>query len=631
MEKLKLFCFLMLATIVSCETVDMQQYESDDKSPASADAEQPSMDQMPDEMSTGTDAYEKTLEKDDGGLPSDDAKRKQLVCGKSQDVEPGPVEHYAVIINGDELPIPGLFVKRFWEDVSYSYTMLVDHLGYNPENIIVLSGDGVNDKSSFENKAEYTTIAEATRENIKRVFLETEIDWKDPELELDSLQRLACMDKNDQLLLLITGHGHGYVGPEAAWYASQQELGRDFDGFGRYYSSWQAQEDDDEKDYRENGEKVKQGEFPLKMVMLQMKGAATPHGLNQWFRKALNDNIRYKVVSEFEDLEIEGTEGIFQNKDVLLELITDHPDWDSNLNGKVDPEEEETFRHWDTNGNGQIELDEEKFEYWGKPGWIDHYTNNQNEPIQTLAAALDKDPDAVPVLFDYGLDNKLDVDFLYQGARNTDGIPTDLNELTVDGTDLDNDGFLESLDVNLDKDLDDWVSLDEAIQLRSTNSRTVDNMTDDELAKLVDGLTFGELVVVVQNCFGGGLVDDLSFSGEKRAGEKQKRVIMTANIEEYSSHDNRFIRGVMGAFAGVSELGATINADTNGDTRVSVLEAFQYGADNANDETKLQHKDHPQYDDNGDREYTEHPSPFTDGDGSIGAEMFLPPPTEKKD
>jgi hypothetical protein len=82
------------------------------------------------------------------------------------------------------------------------------------------------------------------------------------------------------------------------------------------------------------------------------------------------------------------------------------------------------------------------------------------------------------------------------------------------------------------------------------------------------------------------------------------------------SWGNLFIRSFTAALHGQDEWQTAVNADTNGDGAVSMLEAFNYAAVNDYlDET-------PQYDDNGDG--TSHAATVpAAGDGSLGETTFL--------
>jgi hypothetical protein len=157
------------------------------------------------------------------------------------------------------------------------------------------------------------------------------------------------------------------------------------------------------------------------------------------------------------------------------------------------------------------------------------------------------------------------------------------------------------MDVNQDGDTNDIVSVDEAVS--SPNGR----IYDDDLRAMLTQLSAAKITIVAEPCFSGGLVEDLSATN---------RIICTATIEDALSYGNLFIRGFVAALHGQDEYGSTVNADTDGNGAVSMLEAFNYAA--AND----YYDEIPQYDDNGDG--ISHAGPVPVGpEGLFGANTYL--------
>lgn len=196
------------------------------------------------------------------------------------------------------------------------------------------------------------------------------------------------------------------------------------------------------------------------------------------------------------------------------------------------------------------------------------------------------------IWFDHNLDNHLDIDWNY-----------DPDHLQVDGTDLDNQGLFDGIDMNDDGDMDDWVSIDEKIAFCTAGR----DMFDDDLAIFLDWLAARVVSVVMLPCFSGGFIDDLS---------APNRVIATATEEETASYGNLFMELFTSAFHRATRSGSPVDADADGNGHISMREAFNYAAENdCYDEI-------PQYDDNGDG--IGHPYPIPQGgEGDLGGMTYL--------
>ena len=136
-------------------------------------------------------------------------------------------------------------------------------------------------------------------------------------------------------------------------------------------------------------------------------------------------------------------------------------------------------------------------------------------------------------------------------------------------------------------------------------------------------LTMQVLAVVVLGFFAWGslgvdLMPDVEFpfiviqTVYPGAGASEIETDVTDTIEEAVSWGNSFIRGFMAALHRQDEHGISINADTDENGYVSMVEAFNYAAaEDIADEI-------PQYDDNGDGISHTDPVP-TGGDGGPAA------------
>jgi len=322
---------------------------------------------------------------------------------------------------------------------------------------------------------------------------------------------------------------------------------------------------EDEQDYPES-------EFKLRS-MCTYGDYYCNHGLNVWkvckrYYSGRGYNFyRNKYVSTLKKVYIESEGGKVSDRDVYIERLVDYALGDANQDGYINTDIGEVF---DYDGDGIPPYDHATGEFdeddWGQINILEDNYNSMNTLLPVDGRPFQ--------LFDEGFHGKLCIDLGYTGGN-----------LEVDGCDEDNAGLFDWMDVNQDGDILDIVSIDEAICLYTGN------LYDDDLAP----------------CFSGGMVEDLTSSN---------RVICTATIEESVSWGNVFIRGFVAALHWQDEYGNDVDADTNGNGYVSMLEAFNYAAGN----------DHlseiPQYDDNGDG--LSHTDPLPAGwDGTLGCTTYL--------
>jgi len=201
------------------------------------------------------------------------------------------------------------------------------------------------------------------------------------------------------------------------------------------------------------------------------------------------------------------------------------------------------------------------------------------------------------------LDGDDQCDILIDLDTDGDGIPDDL---TIDGEDVDNDGYIVGVDLNNNGNTNDWVGIDECMEVE-------DGLYwDDELASDLNTLSYAKLIFVRQGCveeskgcFGGGIIDDIS---------APNRIIMTASNEtshsfgprygSYSFWSEAFINALHGQKTHYDPINRRVvhdpvyvDADLNNDGHVSMWEAFQYAW--LNDEARLSGLETPWIDDNG--------------------------------
>ena len=372
------------------------------------------------------------------------------------------------------------------------------------------------------------------------------------------------MDGDDQLFVWIAGGVIGYYGqPGGPNYGS--------------LLSHASVDPGDEMDYLEHDFKIRSLFMDTQIVYYTDYSTSVFPNMNYIVLH------RRMYVSYFTDIFFELL-GVRSDTDPFIETLIDYPLGDTDHSGAIDFDKGELI---DYDGDGipaynplTHTCDEDE---WGS---YDRYYDGQ----YTLGTNVPGGPYA---LFDGGFDGHLDIDLGYHG-----GPPI------ADGTDLDSDGLFDGLDINEDGDQEDWVSIDEELWLGPAY------LTDDEIADMLNSIGAGAISVLVESNFSGGFIDDLS---------APNRVIMTSS-EEIPPFANQspFANLFTGALHQFSISGSPINADTDENGRISMLEAFDYAAEN----------DHagelPQYDDNGDA--IGHPFPVpSGGDGDFGASVFISP------
>lgn len=437
----------------------------------------------------------------------------------------GKEKHYVVILNGGA-------ETRFWEDVEYLYSTLKDY-GYSDEDIYFLNYDGLNPSGENPNGIiDYPAL----KEHLDTVFAEL----------------TAKVDADDILHIFVDDHGSGYIGP--VQHEAKQQI-----SYG-YNAGVMSVDPGDEADYNES-------ELKLRSVVNRGDFYAN-HEMNKWGVYSYSTNgtyYRQKYVGSFDNIYFEDTDETISDSDETIEVIKDYLLGDIDKNGKIEGDEV-----YDYDGDGIPPYDHNTGTFdeddWGN---INTYTETSNVTgygVKPEGCAWDTKT------LDIGLDNKIDL------MCSDDGV-----NYRVIATDFDNDGYYDGVDVNDDGDLDDVVSIDETISLSSNR------ISDDEFADLVDMVGAGKITIVMEQCFSGGFIEDLT---------KENRVIFTATEEETVSWGNLFIRNMITSFSGVNYSGGTstnpAQADINGDGTIDFAESFTFSAEND------YYYEIPQYDDNGD-------------------------------
>lgn len=458
----------------------------------------------------------------------------------------GILEKFVVIINGG-------FEERFWIDVNMLYNVLTQVYQLSPDHIFLLNHDGLN--FNDENPNDMIDY-DASIQSINEAFNDL----------------AEIIDEDDQLFIFIDDHGAGYYGETSLYY-----------GFS--YNAIKVSENDD-LDYLES-------EFKFRSLFTGGHYRKN-HGMNEWavyeYWSTNSDAYffyRDEYLSNFHRLELENG-SIVSNNDILIERIRDYLVGDSNKNGIIEEELGE-FYDWDGDGNMPYDPDTETFDEgdWGNPDLIE--TFSRSSCPEEDYSDFEEERVTPYCIVDLGLDNISDIDINYNGLNWP-------NNLEIDGSDIDNEGLFDGIDINSDGDLVDWVSIDESVWVYPSG-----HLYDDDLKDLIYGLNPSNIFVFSQTCFSGGLVDDLS---------DNQTVIATATIEEDVSYNNDFIRDF------ITSLGEIGDWDDDGNNRVSVGEAFNYAC-----EVNPFSYD-PQYDDNGDQ--ISHTCQIPNGeDGLLGLNLYF--------
>lgn len=453
--------------------------------------------------------------------------------------------------------------SRFWNDVIQMYSTLTSKYHLSNDKIYLLNYDGKNpDAENPGNIIDYS----ATFENLEAVFnnLENQIN------------------QDDIIIVWIDDHGDGYFG-------NGSNISNYVKSYYGYLGGRASIDIDDEKDYLEK-------DFKLRALT---SGAYisgnNDHGLGVWnvnkkYTSYPLSGYRYyrtKFLSKFENIKVNKT--FVSDKDMFIEELVDYLEGDLNKDSIIGAEEVEDF-----DGDGIPPYNPLTREYdeddWGEIDFLEDNFNNINSrlPGETYNTGY-------YCIFDSEFDNKLDIDIdcICDTFSVRDGTCNE-SFLQVDGTDLDNRGLFDGIDVNEDGDMNDWVSIDERVVLYGGN------LWDDDLKSLLSPFNVKNIFIFMQPCFSGGFINDLN---------RTNTLIMTATVEEDVSWGNIFFSNIREALENTSL------ADINKDSLVSMGEIFNFAS---------QHDpiEFPQYEDNGDGISHGGILPYG-GDGDKGLNLFI--------
>ena len=166
-----------------------------------------------------------------------------------------------------------------------------------------------------------------------------------------------------------------------------------------------------------------------------------------------------------------------------------------------------------------------------------------------------------------------------------------------------------NVDLNGDGDKNDTVKVDESFSL------WYQSITDDEFAAEVNKITsYRKMIVQMKQCFSGGFVEDLT---------APNRIVMSScaptqlSWSHTSGSYGEFTYHYFAALTGNKPDGSgSVNADSNGNAKVSILEAYNYARSH---DTR---PEMPYYEDNGVRPPQSGVMPGG-GEGALGAATNL--------
>jgi hypothetical protein len=166
-----------------------------------------------------------------------------------------------------------------------------------------------------------------------------------------------------------------------------------------------------------------------------------------------------------------------------------------------------------------------------------------------------------------------------------------------------------NLDMNGDLDKNDQFSWDEDLCCWGGV------IFDDNLRTLFNDLNYDKLIILMEQCFSGGLILDI--------GASNNNMILISAAHQYESSwgmtsglYDEFSYYFTCALNGADPQGIKVNADKDGDKKISMVEAFNYAYD------KDTQNESPQYEDSGDGISHNGKMPAS-GEGTLGATTFL--------
>lgn len=174
---------------------------------------------------------------------------------------------------------------------------------------------------------------------------------------------------------------------------------------------------------------------------------------------------------------------------------------------------------------------------------------------------------------------------------------------------------------NLDFDGDGTQTRDDIVSWDEELTAWKDQVFDDEFSELFEDIAYSTMIIVMEQCFSGGLIYDMhgdnriiiSAAGETEPSSAMSTTLTTPDKDKFDEFSYYFTSALNGA----DHKGNGVNADTNNDGHVSITEAFNYARTNdTQPET-------PWYEDNGDGIPHITTNSSVHDDGELGSSIHL--------
>ncbi len=470
----------------------------------------------------------------------------------------GIVDKYAVLVSGavkaDAIhPAQSQTVKE-WN------TILKDQYGYKRENIYYHEID--------KSVAPDDVDSEPTLLNIKNSF--------------DAIR--DKIDEDDILFVWIADHGYGYKDP-AFFLQSLPPSEFVLEATNR------TRNGEISTRLIENGSEIIESNIQFGVQAVNFPGSLSSTrfpGLNKWILIQSSPPQNTDKSGYFYRIKFVAD----ADADEYIEVVADYLTIDTDRDGRfVSSEYAKYSPDFDVNGNElkavqSVDADNvitsfDEADWQNNPKIIkDNYHPHIDLSSQHWLSFVENNMAVTKtyVMFDRNFDNKLDIDLINTPWPDISKINS--KDLQVNGTDNNNDGIIDGLDLNDDGDQTDKWDIDEHVNLLSIEAEPI---YSTELNQLLNSLSCKNSIIGIEACFSGGFIRHLSAPG---------RVILTITQDRYwgFSEDGKNFT------SGFSTTNNFMNADANKNGTVTILELFNYAY--SKDKTDLLSL--PQYNDNGD-------------------------------
>lgn len=462
--------------------------------------------------------------------------------------------------------------ERFWIDINLAYHVLQDKYNFTDDEIILYTYNSNVPASLTDFDPNWIDGTAFSSTSMQEVFSNLASD----------------LDGDDWLFFVFDGHGSGYYGPRTRRPYYPKSPDSIYEGPINPYEY-------DDPDYRED---EFQTEFIPSGQVNCVKYDYVPKGLDTfvpcftYYTSHISEGdtyYRFMVSSHFENLPLID-DSLLSDNDIYIEKIISYARCDLNRNTIIEANE---INLCDWDGDGYTLTNPFTKEY-DEDDWFDKFTAEENyHPYHKINGQY-------YCYFDKNLDNTLDMmgfesdsDPLYLDCLAGQADP---NDLVATASDTDNNGYANYLDINLDGDLEDYLSFDETLSY----GYSIDDDEFTALFSMIDPNT--TKLFLTESCFSGGFLRDLSYLNV---------ISMSASEEDDTSSGNYFIRQFfMGLNKGCELFGCTgycydcniswysnieQNLDLDADQLISIAEAFRKSY-----EANPVDNDFPMIDDNGD-------------------------------